>query len=176
MHEPLFSSWENFYVIMGSSSAALTGLMFVVVTLSTERRVPDPGARREGTATFSTPTVIHFCAAFLVSGIMAAPWASVIYVEAIFGLGGLCGIAYILHIMRRAKRMTLYTPDTEDWVWFVVLPLVAYVLITVSAVLLVAASTASLFVLAGATMMLIFIGIHNAWDVVTYLAIEQNQD
>jgi len=31
-----FSAWETFYVIIGSSAAALTGLQFVVVTLGAE--------------------------------------------------------------------------------------------------------------------------------------------
>ena len=34
--------WENFYVIVGSSAAALTGLMFVVITL-TARQGPVRG-------------------------------------------------------------------------------------------------------------------------------------
>ena len=30
--------WDNFYVIVGSSAAALTGLQFVVITLVAETR------------------------------------------------------------------------------------------------------------------------------------------
>src|SRR6266576_2769898 len=33
-----FSAWENFYVIIGSSAAALTGLQFVVVVLGAVAR------------------------------------------------------------------------------------------------------------------------------------------
>ncbi|MGH7618051.1 MAG: hypothetical protein ACREPM_12550 [Gemmatimonadaceae bacterium] len=37
--EPLsFAQWETFYVIVGSSGGALTGLLFVVVALAAERR------------------------------------------------------------------------------------------------------------------------------------------
>jgi hypothetical protein len=32
------AGWDNFYVILGSSGAALTGLQFVVVALSADRR------------------------------------------------------------------------------------------------------------------------------------------
>src|SRR5213079_244843 len=50
-----FSAWESFYVIIGSSAAALTGLQFVVVVLGAEARSigPEVGA-------FGTPTVIHY--------------------------------------------------------------------------------------------------------------------
>jgi hypothetical protein len=36
------SSWENFYVIVGSSAGALIGLQFVVMTLIAERLTPSP--------------------------------------------------------------------------------------------------------------------------------------
>jgi hypothetical protein len=49
-------AWESFYVIIGSSSAGLTGLMFVVMTLIPETR------RRAANRTinaFATPNVVH---------------------------------------------------------------------------------------------------------------------
>src|SRR5207249_10752267 len=42
-----FSAWENFYVIIGSSAAALTGLQFVVVVLGAEARSIGPEVRSE---------------------------------------------------------------------------------------------------------------------------------
>src|SRR3989442_9977157 len=65
-----FAGWENFYVIIGSSAAALTGLQFVVIVLGAEARSvrgPELGA-------FGTPTVVHFCAVLLVSAILSVPW------------------------------------------------------------------------------------------------------
>lgn len=54
------ASWQNFYVIVGSAAAALTGLMFVVITLIAGTR----GNHKEGAMNaFNTPTLIHFCAA-----------------------------------------------------------------------------------------------------------------
>ena len=65
------TAWENFYVIVGSSGAALTGLQFVVVALVAESRAQS--SHRE-IAAFGTPTVIHFCAVLLISAILSAPW------------------------------------------------------------------------------------------------------
>ena len=47
---PLIDGWENFYVIVGSSAAALTGLMFVVITLTAEMRTgqEDGGSAMDG--------------------------------------------------------------------------------------------------------------------------------
>ena|SRR6266536_4124051 len=55
-------AWESFYVIVGSSGAALTGLQFVVMALIAESSRRSSG--REISA-FGTPTVIHFCAVLL---------------------------------------------------------------------------------------------------------------
>jgi hypothetical protein len=37
MQESMLSSWESFYVIVGSSGGALIGLQFVVITLIADR-------------------------------------------------------------------------------------------------------------------------------------------
>ena len=71
MHDSILASWESFYVIVGSSAAALTGLMFVVITIAIERKSGEAGQAIDA---FGTPTVVHFIAAFLVSAIMSAPW------------------------------------------------------------------------------------------------------
>jgi hypothetical protein len=165
---PVLAAWSNFYVIIGSSAAALTGLMFVVITLVAGRpRV----TTQDGLATFSTPTVVHFCAALLVSAILAAPWRSLVYPAVLLGLTGLYGVVYVSSLMLRTKRLTTYRAETEDWVWYSILPLVAYAAVVVVAVLLPTVP-AALFVLGGAALLLIFVGIHNAWDVVTFLAVD----
>ncbi len=153
----------------GSSAAALTGLMFVVITLVD--RVERSQRSQDGIATFSTPTVMHFCAALLVSAILNAPWRSLMHVAILLGIVGLCGAVYILRIISRTKRMTAYTPDVEDWAWYTILPFLAYGAILGGAIALTAAPVNALFALAGAVILLIFIGIRNAWDVVTYVAI-----
>lgn len=64
------ATWESFYVIIGSSAAALTGLQFVVIALIAEARTRS--TPRE-IAAFGTPTIVHFCAVLLLSAILSAP-------------------------------------------------------------------------------------------------------
>jgi hypothetical protein len=162
-----FSAWSNFYVIIGSSAAALTGLMFVTVTLVAGFQ--NPGAE-EGTSTFSTPTVVHFGTALLVSAVISAPWHSIVYAAAILAVAGISGVAYIGRITYRTARQGVYDPDLDDWIWYSGLPLVSYLTIAIAAFLLTSIRDVALFALAGATLLLIFIGIRNAWDIVTYVA------
>ena len=111
---PLLSGWESFYVIVGSSGAALVGLQFVVITLIADRRA---GTSRESLNAFGTPTVVHFAAALLISAVMSAPWPSLHAASVALLLCGLVGLGYALIITRRASRQADYAPTTEDWVW-----------------------------------------------------------
>lgn len=155
-------------MMTGSAAAGLTGLMFVVITLvfgdRRESRSP------EGIGTFSTPTVLHFCNALLVSATLVAPWHTIVVVEPVVGLIGLCGVMYVCRLMLRQRRLSSYQPDVEDWIWFSVLPFVAYATILSGAVLLHTVPSKALFVIGGGTVMLLFMGIRNSWDVVTYIA------
>jgi hypothetical protein len=155
----------------GSSAAALTGLMFVVITLITRAEQVATENRRDGIATFSTPTVMHFCAAFLISAVFTAPWRSTIHPAVVVGLVGLAGLVYILRVTYRAKRVAGYNLDLEDWTWYNVLPFVAYGAIFGGAIALERHAAEAMFAVAGGVVVLIFLGIRNAWDVVTYLTI-----
>ena len=145
--------------------------MFVVITL-VDGKSTSTASSREGTATFSTPTVVHFCSALLTSAVLSAPWRSLTHAAAAIALIGLFGIAYVLRAAGRARHMTKYRPQLDDWIWYAVLPAIAYAAAATSALFLPIAPTEASFGLAGATMLLIVIGIRNAWDIVTYLAID----
>jgi hypothetical protein len=168
MNETALSAWSNFYVMTGSSAAALIGLMFVVITLV----VGEERARRspEGITAFSTPTVLHFSSALLVSAILNAPWKSLGPPGTLIGIVAICGAAYVLRATYIAARVETYTPDAEDWTWYTVLPVIAYGVFLASAIAVHLGHVGALFGFGGAAIMLIFIGIRNAWDVVTFLA------
>lgn len=161
------SEWESFYVITGSSAAALTGLMFVVVALAADRRqrqVPD------GVGAFSTPTVGHFALVLLLACIMTMPGHTALSLGICIGGCAAAGLISAGLGGLRMKRLTAYKPATEDWVWHVILPFIAYAILLVSAFL--PGTLAGLVVVAAIVLALIFIGIHNAWDVAVYLVTE----
>jgi hypothetical protein len=161
------ASWEVFYLIVGSSAAALTGLQFVVIVLGADLNTLGgmPAIRA-----FGTPTIVHFCAVLLISALVSAPWYGPS--SAALGLGacGVAGVAYMIMVVRQARRQTLYVPDLEDWMWHGVLPLVAYAALLAAAIVFPRHPVPSLFVIGAAAVLLLFIGIHNAWDAVTYIA------
>jgi hypothetical protein len=159
------SEWENFYVIVGSSAGALIGLQFVVLTLVAE----NPLARSPALGkTFGTPTIIHFSAVLLLSAIVSAPWHGIATIAILFGLIGLGGIAYSVIVARRLRRQTEYEPVFEDWLFNVLLPLAAYATLGVSVSVALSHLRETLFGIGSAALLLLFVGIHNAWDGVAY--------
>lgn len=166
------TGWQNFYVIVGSAAAALTGLMFVVITLIAGARIERSD---ETFAAFGTPTVVHFCSALLVAAILSAPWQALWQAGLLLGLCGLGGVIYVFIVIRRARRQSTYQPVLEDWLWHVVFPLAAYATFFVAAVMLSVNPVPILFGVGAATVLLLFIGIHNSWDTVTYVTIENSR-
>jgi hypothetical protein len=81
-------------------------------------------------------------------------------------------VTYVVIVLRRMRCQTDYNPVLEDWLWHTVLPLVSYTALVVATMVLPGNPAPALFVISAATVLLLFIGIHNAWDGVTYIAIE----
>jgi hypothetical protein len=169
--QSLLGPWSNFYVITGSSAGALTGLMFVVVTLvaglERSQRTGD------GIGTFSTPTVVHMVVALVISAMLSAPWGSLGAVDLAIGAAAAFGLLYMLWVLLRTFRQRAYQPVLEDWLWYSIFPSIAYVVLGVCAIEFLMFPAATLFVVAAVIMLLILIGIHNSWDIVTYIATGQ---
>ena len=168
-------AWQNFYIIIGSSAGALTGLTFVVATLMQSAMGRSPPGLRRTVAAYTTPTIVHFSAALLVCALLSAPWPTLAPATFLVGVCGLAGVAYVAVVVRRIRRVELYQPVLADWVWRGILPLAAYATLLAGALLLPASATPALFAVGAAVVLLLFIGIHNAWDEVTFIAVELPQ-
>ena len=166
------AGWESFYVIVGSSGGALIGLQFVVITLIADRR---HRTTTGGVSAFATPTVVHLTGALLVSAIMSAPWPSARGLSVAVGMVGLAGLAYAAVVVGRARTQTAYEPVWQDWLWYAVLPCVAYGALVVTA-FFQTNTAVPLFVIGSAALGLLLIGIHNAWDTVTHIVVSESSD
>ena len=168
MHDLVASplkEWEAFYVIVGSTSGALIGLQFVVLTL-----IAGTGkGREESIAAFGSPNVVHFCAALLTTAILCAPWEMLRTAGLAVAVSGLLGVVYIVVVLRRALKQNVYEPVGEDWLWHIVLPMLAYATLMIGGILLGSSPAGAAFIVNGAVLSLVFIGIHNAWDTITYI-------
>jgi hypothetical protein len=172
MAEPAtaLSAWENFYLIVGPSAAALIGLQFIVMTLIADMK-PELVAM-ESISAFGTPTVFHLGGAVVISVVLSAPWPSLPAASIALAICGFIGIAYGALVTLRAHRQTKYEPVGEDWIWYITLPCVSYIAIFAAALFLPAHPQVPLFVIGGAVLALLLIGVHNTWDTVTYIILQ----
>jgi len=171
MEHPPFAAWETFYVILGSSAAALTGLQFVVVVLGAEARAVTRGAIRA----WGTPTIIHFGATLILSCALSAPWRSIPSAAVSVGIFSVIGLLYLIRVHFHARRQADYQPVFEDWLWHFILPGIAYLALLFVAFFLTHHTHGALFAAAGSALLLLIVGIHNAWDAVTYIALRDNE-
>jgi hypothetical protein len=170
---PLLNNWQNFYMLIGTTAATLTGLMFVVTTLiaGIDAHLSTLNA---AVAAFNTPTVVHFCAVLMLAGILSAPWQSFLGLSVLLGLVGLGMGFYLLIVLRRMRRVPNYRSTPEDWLWYMALPLLAHVFLIFAAFLFPKNPSPALYIVSLAMMVLLLVGIRNAWDNVTFLAIERS--
>jgi hypothetical protein len=169
----IFSAWGNFYLIVGTAGGALIGIQFVIMTLIASRRAR-PAA--ETLHAFSTPSVVHFGSALLISALMCAPWPALIPAAIALAACGLSGFVYALVVLRRTRRQTLYKPTWDDWLWYTLVPLVSNAVLAVAGLALPIAPQPALFVIGGASLALLLLAIRNAWDTVAYIVLSGAAD
>ena len=165
---PALSAWQSFYVIIGSSAAALIGIQFVVITLIGNMRKP---VTADVISAFATPTVVHLASVLFVSLIMSVPWPSLFPASIALAMCGVGGLAYGASVIRRARRQTYYQPEREDWLWYALLPSSAFAAITIASFFMRTSALFALFAIGAAALCLLLIGIHNAWDTVTHIVV-----
>ena len=162
----LLAGWDNFYVIVGSSAAALTGLQFVVIALTSEVRT---GASPTALEAFATPTIVHFCSVLLLAAIITTPDHTTTTLTVCLLAVGFFGVVYAASVIIKALKQRSYKPVLEDWIFHAILPAIAYAWLFVAGTFVLRSAGAALYCVAGASLLLLFIGIHNAWDAAVWM-------
>jgi len=139
----------------------------------------DAGGLRGSGATlsaFASPNIVHFCVALLLSAILSAPWGGLGPPGVAVAITGACGLVYSILVLRLALRQREYRPVLEDWIWHAALPILAYAACIHAGIALPRSAEGPAYVVAGAALLLVFVGIHNAWDTVTYVTLQRARE
>ena len=164
--------WHEFYLMLGSSAAALMALLFVAVSIGigyyTERNV-------EGVRTFLSPVVAHFTAVLFVSAMGLAPVHGKIVLVALIlaGVTGACIAAFATKKIFPFMNDGMVVPFDHFAYGFI--PLAAYAAIAVSGVLIELRWEWAPELLAAAVLTLMLINIRNAWDLMLSVVRRQSQ-
>jgi uncharacterized membrane protein YgcG len=165
--------WENFYVVTGSAAAGLTGLTFVVIALVRDARSMNPA----GLGAFVSPTIVHFTVVLTLAAFLCVPRMSTLGVELGLIAFGLAGVLYIASIaFKIATRVADYLPVLEDWAFNVILPGTSYGALFGMGLLIARRPGPALDGVAGASVLLLLVGIHNAWDIAVWMSLRAQRE
>jgi hypothetical protein len=157
--------WHDFYLLSGTASATFIALLFVAASVGSgiwER----PAALR----VFLTATVVHFSSILFVSLIVLAPLRSELISGLLIALVALVGVIYCGLVLRDLVHHGLGAViDLEDRLWYAALPVIGYLIMAPSGILLALHIAFSTAALATAVLLLLVTGIRNAWDITVWI-------
>ena len=163
----LIDGWRDFYVLIGTAAATLMGLVFVVVSLGKGTLKTERG--RRAARAFYTPVVAFFTTEIAVAMLMLIPKSTPAVLASLLGLTGAAGLAYMfatgaLQVGRESEL------QLDDLLCYVALPFVSYIALIGAAAGVWRASSSGLYATAAVMILLLLVGIRNAWDLVVYIA------
>jgi len=160
-------TWQTFYLMVGSSSAGLIGLLFVVMTLTSE---VEPSRAMLGSRVYITPTVYHFAVLVLIGAVAVMPDVPAQIMAAVIVVPAATGFVVALVSLTRMLRGLPRAADASDFFFYAILPAVAYLWLIGSAAALWSGVAFAAFAIAGGAVALLLVGIRDAWDLATWLA------
>lgn len=170
----LLRRWHDFYALLGSAAATLTGLMFVAASIAASYFKERSAA---GIQAFFTPTVAHFGAVLLVCIVLVAPIPSWKVLGGLLIALGAVGLAYSFAVWVLIGRHGLIaTIDLADRAWYALSPLAGHLMIVAAAVMLLLHNARGLVVLAIAVLVLLLAGLRNAWDITSWVILRAGRD
>ncbi|MGA2126833.1 MAG: hypothetical protein ABSG76_11855 [Xanthobacteraceae bacterium] len=162
----MLREWHDFYVLVGTASATLVGLMFVSASIGANfYNESHSGAMKA----FVTPTVVSFSSALVVCVLVTIPshsWASL---AGLLGAGALLGLIYSGRILVALLVSRRFAVDLSDSLFYALVPVAAYAALAAAAVLLYMQSTAGPNVVAAVLLVMLLAGIRNAWDMTLWI-------
>jgi hypothetical protein len=155
--------WHDFYMLLGGASATLVGLLFVAASVGAGAF---SGVRRGASRMFLSASVIHFSSLLIACLIVLAPAENWVSLGVMIAMSGTFGLVYYGLTWRDTVRDGLSKRiDWDDRIWYGVLPVICYMCETASGVALALRSAFGCMALALSLVLLLMIGIHNAWDI-----------
>ena len=164
----LLHEWHDFYLLLGTASATLVGLMFVAASIGT---TVFNEAHRAALEAFISPTVVHFAAVLFACLVIMMPihdWESL---GALLGIGGLAGLIYTGRVVLQLNIRHRFNVELIDRLFYALIPLAGYLLALAAAVLGFLHNAASAYVMAAALLVLLLAGLRNAWDMMLWIMI-----
>jgi hypothetical protein len=165
----MFEGWDGYFVLLGTASGGLIGLLFVVVTLTSN---VDRSRALRAAGIYMTPIAVHFGAVLSISAITLVPRLTAPQIAGLIGLFVLLGLSAAtrscLGILEFRKGAD--PPHWSDFWGYGAAPAASYALLLVAAAGVWARAGWSVYALAALLLILLLVAIRNAWDLITWMA------
>jgi hypothetical protein len=162
------AEWRDFYVMVGTASAAILGATFIVITLAAGVK-----ERKLGLSGFISPTAVHLGSVVVGSAILAAPTLSRLILAILLGVGGLAGAGYSAIVARRIWSLNL---AIEDRASYGLIPILVYLTMGLAALMVNWDLAETLNILAITIVVMLVVGMRNAWDMATFMIIRDRAE
>ena len=164
----MFHGWEDYYLLVGSAGAALTGLLFVVATLNTNM---ERSQALVGASLYITPIVLNLAMIVVLSGAAMVPEIGRVAYGIIAGAIAVIGVLWSARAFLGIRRGAAGNAPhwTDSW-FYGAAPTFLYLLLGGAAAYLLAVPASGVEAFAALVMALLLLCIRNAWDLVTWLA------
>jgi hypothetical protein len=157
--------WHDFYMLLGTASAALVALLFVAVSIGASFLTPE---RSVATRTFMSPVVFHFSTLLLTSLIAMVPSHTALSLAVGITLVAIAGLSYTTVVLVGLARASI--SDIADRFSYGIFPLASYLAMLAAAGLVISSAALAADILAAALLLLLAVNIRNAWDLMLAFA------
>lgn len=159
------ADWRDFYVMIGTAAGVIVGATFVVASLASGLEKREIGMRG-----FITPTAVHLGSVLVGSALLAVPTLTPLAFAIILGAGGIAGAAYSIKVAARIRKMKL---DLSDISFYMALPIIAYGTMVAAAAMAFRHIGPAFETLAASYVLLLIVGMRNAWDMANFMITRQ---
>jgi hypothetical protein len=164
----LIRPWHDFYLLVGTASATLVGLMFVAASIGAQVFKEENRAAIEA---FISPTVVHFSTALFACILATIPDRTGMEFVVLLSVLGLAGLGYSGRVWTQLIVRHKFSVDSIDRLFYAVIPGIGQLLVLFAGVLLLTLPAAGLDCLAIALLILLLAAIRNAWDMTMWIVI-----
>ena len=155
--------WHEYYALLGQASATMTGLLFVAASVGSHVFAE---GRRGAQRMFLSASVVQFASTLAGCLAVLLPLRSWYVLGGCILAGGVFGLVYSAAAWRDAVRDGLIEKiDLEDRLWYAAAPAVMYLAEASAGLGFGLQQGFACPVLAAAMAGLLFVAIHNAWDI-----------
>jgi hypothetical protein len=162
----LFHTWHDFYLLVGTASATLVGLMFVAASIGSS---VFSEKNRGALQAFFSPTVVNFATVLFVCIAVMIPSQTWLSLGLLLAGGGVAGLSYAGRVWVQMFVRRRFHVDMVDRMFYATVPLVGYLLVLAAGILLLLRLRWSAEVTAAALAVLLLAGVRNAWDMTTWI-------